>query len=284
MPRKSGARKKEKWNFLSLLHCVERNPIDFNGIFFTNTGFLTDVKIIRALTEKGIAVTLRAFWNSVHITRLSGILKVDTGTHPHFRLMTSVSEIIGNNSPADSEVKRTEGSAWGGIRIKELIFPAALVVFIADSQSDAAGELSIPDGWNIKPTSRTTNLTHGMIEYTASGSLRLQSTQILALYQSENSYPGAKQYQFFAKVRAPKATYFFIDASQKSGTGFKQIQRVISRTLAPGDHEIHGFLDLSSFPGEWVFEFGIVNGELEIETLSLVDEKVFRDSAPSNNH
>lgn len=148
------------------------------------------------------------------------------------------------------------------------------------SQSDAAGELFVPDGWNIKRTSRTTNLTHDMIEYTASGSLRLQSTQILALYQSENSYPGAKQYQIFARVRAPKATYFFIDASQKSGTGFKQIQRVISKTLAPGDHEIHGFLDLSSFPGEWIFEFGIVNGELEIETLSLVDEKVFRDSAP----
>ena len=126
------------------------------------------------------------------------------------------------------------------------------------------------------------NLTPGIIEYTASGDLRLQSTQILALYQSQNNYPGTKQYQVFVKVRATKVTYFFIDASQKSGTGFKQIQRVVSRTLAPGEHEIHGFLDLSSFPGDWVFEFGIVNGELEIETLSLVDEKVFRESAKNN--
>lgn len=150
------------------------------------------------------------------------------------------------------------------------------------SQSDTAEELSIPAGWNIKQTSRTMNLTPGIIEYTASGDLRLQSTQILALYQSQNNYPGTKQYQVFVKVRATKVTYFFIDASQKSGTGFKQIQRVVSRTLAPGEHEIHGFLDLSSFPGDWVFEFGIVNGELEIETLSLVDEKVFRESAKNN--
>lgn len=151
------------------------------------------------------------------------------------------------------------------------------------SQSDTAEKLSIPAGWNIRQTSRTMNLTPGMIECTASGRLRLQSTQILALYQSKNNYPGAKRYQIFAKARVPKTTYFFIDARQKSEAGFKQIQRVVSRTLAPGDHEIHAFLDLSSFPGEWVFEFGIVNGELEIETLSLVDEKVFRDNAPNNN-
>ena len=152
-----------------------------------------------------------------------------------------------------------------------------------DSGDDVSEALAIPAGWRVKPSSRTPKLSPDMIQYTANGTLRLQCAQVLSLYQSENDYPGGKRYQVFARVRVPKTTYFFLDASRQSGAGFKQIQRVVSRTLAPGDHEIHALLDLSSWRGNWIFEFGIVNGELEVEKLSLVDEKVFRDRAENHD-
>ncbi len=137
-----------------------------------------------------------------------------------------------------------------------------------------AGSAPFPAEWRAELNGRCPKILPGMIGYADSGNLRLKTPESVFLYQ-DRALPGNRKYQLRARVVVRESAYFFIDVKRRHPAGLKLIRRVVSQTLYPGKHELLEIFALTENEDPWIWEFGIVGGELEVESLSLVDAAGF---------
>lgn len=142
-----------------------------------------------------------------------------------------------------------------------------------------AGETSFPDDWKLYMPSIKKEAQISF-KYSERGNLSLSGQDTIVFIQDAQPLAGGKIYQLNGRIILKQKSYFFIDVQRKGGKW--SIFRIYTMNSQPGRYEFSGLIDLSDKPGLWNINWGITGGDIELESLYLVDQAVFENQQNHN--
>ncbi len=141
-----------------------------------------------------------------------------------------------------------------------------------------SGPIHVPVGWNFDLESWRKDVWPAGLEYTDQRKLRLFGRGRVALLQTSKPFGGGEVYQLGGSLTVRKTSVFHVQTVQMQNGEMISQSKVFAKTMRPGVYEFAGLVDLSGWPGEWFVRFGLQYGDIELESIYLVEQSVFNDT------
>lgn len=132
--------------------------------------------------------------------------------------------------------------------------------------------LLFPDGWKLY-VGRIKKHSEAQINYTDQGFLALSG--YVAFIQDAEPVDAKKIYQLCGCITFRDAASCFIMNTKFLGSKWKTYDLFLWQEQKPGRYEFSSLVDLSNQEGQWLIEFRLLTGKMEIEYLYLVEQSVF---------